>query len=72
MSLSRLFLVPLLAATAVTLVPGDAKAEQIPICATTMSSTLCYYVFDSGNCYVDPDSHVTYCRTIGLYKWETM
>lgn len=51
--------------------PGHARAETVPpdICSPTMSSYLCYYGWDSGDCIVQNGQK--YCRTVGFYYWTT-
>lgn len=60
-----------LAAWLVLAVPGEAQAEEeIPVCHPVMSSTLCYYAYDPNDCWIDQESQIRYCRTIGVFRWE--
>lgn len=72
MPATRLLLVGAVATLLVTFLPGGAAASQeVPICHPTFSSKLCYYAYDPGNCFVDPNNHVRYCQTLAFYYWQS-
>lgn len=68
----RLAITVLALLVGIVLVPDTARAktQEIPLCATEQSSTVCYSAFDPHDCYTESNG-VTYCRTLTFYKWET-
>ncbi len=64
----RLSIAPVVVLAGFSLLPSPARAEQIPICFPSQSSTLCYYAVDLGDCYVE--GGIRRCRTTAIYLWE--
>lgn len=70
MRVAPAFCVPMALAALVSLTPPKAAAQTMPFCASTLSSTFCFYAVDPGDCIFENGQK--YCRTIAFYVWERL